>query len=478
MGTILKPQPGPQERFLSSAADICIYGGAAGGGKTYALLLEPLRHIYNEHFRALIFRRESNQITAEGGLWDTSKEIYPLLNAEPKMSPRPSWTFPSGARIAFGHLNHEDDKLGWQGSQITLLCFDELTHFTESQFFYMLSRNRSARSGIKPYVRATTNPEADSWVAEFISWWIDQDTGYPIPERSGVIRYMARYNDIVYWFDSLEEFNSFKKDLGKEAQTLEPKTVTFIASKLSDNKILMDNDPSYIANLLAMDNVNKERLLNGNWKIVPSAGEVFPREKANIIDTLPTNILRYVRAWDLAATEDKKAAKEQGRHAKTAGVLMAKTTNGRYIVVDVINKALSAENVRKTVLNTAKMDKHTYKRVKTRITQDPAQAGKDQAEQYIKMLAGFNVVAVKESGDKETRAEGFAAQWQAGNVDILLADWNKEYINQLDSFPESFLKDMVDASSNAFNEIESMNTSHVPKSGGVMNKDSYWNALH
>lgn len=475
--TILRPQPGPQEKFLSSSADICIYGGAAGGGKTYALLLEPLRHIQNPYFRALIFRRESTQISAEGGLWDTSKEIYPLLNAEPKITPRPSWTFPSGARIAFAHLNLEDDKKGWQGSQITLLCFDELTHFTESQFFYMLSRNRSAKSGIKPYVRATTNPEADSWVAEFIKWWIDQETGYPIPERSGVIRYMTRYDNVVYWFDSIAEFEEFKETLGPEGQQLEPKSVTFIASKLSDNKILMNNDPGYIANLLAMDNVNKERLLNGNWKIVPSAGEVFPRAKANIIEVLPSNILRMVRAWDLAATEDKKKAKEQGRHAKTAGVLIAKTGDGRYIVVDVINKAMSAEDVRNTVLNTAKMDKHNYKRVRTRITQDPAQAGKDQAEQYIKLLAGFNVVAVKESGDKETRAEGFAAQWQAGNVDLLLADWNKEYLDQLDSFPESFLKDMVDASSNAFNEIESMNTSHVPKSGGILNKNSYWNGL-
>ncbi len=476
--TILKPQPGPQEKFLSSSADICIYGGAAGGGKTYALLLEPLRHINNKDFSALIFRRESTQISAVGGLWDTSKEIYPLLNAEPKITPRYTWTFPSGAKVAFGHLNYEDDKYGWQGSQITLLCFDELTHFTESQFFYMLSRNRSAKSGIKPYVRATTNPEADSWVADFIKWWIDPETGYPIPERSGVIRYMARYNDIIYWFDTIEQFNEFRDSLGAEASTLLPKTVTFIASKLSDNKILMENDPGYIANLLAMDNVNKERLLNGNWKIVPSAGEVFPRAKANIIEVLPSNIVRYVRAWDLAATEDKKKAKEQGRHAKTAGVLLAKTSNGRYIVVDVINKALSAENVRKTVLNTAKIDKHTYKNVRVRVTKDPAQAGKDQAEQYIKLLAGFNVVAVQESGDKETRAEGFAAQWQAGNVDILLADWNKEYLDQMDAFPESFLKDMVDASSNAFNEIESMNTSHVPKSGGVMNRDSYWNALY
>lgn len=79
-GIILKPQQGPQEMFLSSPADICIYGGAAGGGKTYGLLLEPLRHLENSEFGAVIFRKNSNQIFSEGGLWDTSYKVYPLVN--------------------------------------------------------------------------------------------------------------------------------------------------------------------------------------------------------------------------------------------------------------------------------------------------------------------------------------------------------------------------------------------------------------
>jgi hypothetical protein len=132
----LKPQPGPQEQFLSSSADIVIYGGAAGGGKSFALLMEPLRHINNPKFGAVIFRKNANQITAEGGLWDTSDGIYPYIGGKGTKNPRPTWKFPKGAKISFAHLEYEKDKFAWQGSQIAFIGFDELTHFTESQFFY------------------------------------------------------------------------------------------------------------------------------------------------------------------------------------------------------------------------------------------------------------------------------------------------------------------------------------------------------
>lgn len=457
----ISPQPGPQTAFLASPADIVIFGGAAGGGKSYALLLEPLRHIRNADFRAVIFRRTSKQIMESGGLWDTSMKIYKPFGAEAVQQPQPTWTFPSGAKVSFSHLQLENTKYDWDGSQIALMCFDELIHFSSSQFFYMLSRNRST-CGVKPYVRATTNPRADSWVREFISWWIDESTGYPIPERSGTLRYMIRAGNNILWGDTPEEVSRefMKQGLAEEAP--EPKSVTFISSKLSDNKILMENDPGYRANLLAQTNVERERLLYGNWKIMPQAGDYFPREKVEIIETLPNDV-RWVRAWDLAATEDRKLAREAGTVSKTAGVLLGKRKNGDYIVGDVVNRAMKAEDVRRTVLNTAKLDKEKYGRVRIRMTQDPAQAGKEQAEQYIRMLAGFNVTAVRETGDKETRAEGFASQWQAGNVKILKADWNAEYIDQLESFPEGKLKDMVDASSNAFNELTKMNTVSVPK---------------
>lgn len=474
MPIVLKPQEGPQEMFLSCKADICIYGGAAGGGKTYGLLLEPLRHINNSKFGAVIFRKNYNQVFSQGGLWDTASKIYPYCDATPTKNPKAAWVFKSGMKVTFAHLEYEKDVLSWQGSQIPLIMFDELTHFTKHQFFYMLSRNRSD-SKVRGYIRATTNPDADSWVAGVIEWWIDKDTGYPIQERSGVIRYMYYYNDAIYWADTKEElFERF--DLNTESKKMAIKSVTFIASKLTDNKILMNIDPSYIGNLQALPKVEKERLLNGNWKIRPAAGLYFKRPYFNIVEMIPNDVIRWVRAWDFAATADRKNSRPEDGPAYTAGVLIGKRKNGRFIIADVINSRLSAAEVEKTVLNTAIIDKQKYKRVRIRLSQDPGQAGKAQAEYYIKMLAGFDVTAQRESGSKETRAEPFAAQCQAGNVDILLGSWNDIYLSQLESFPESVFKDMVDASANGFHELCGRGTAIIPPiSGGDGDRESPWN---
>lgn len=201
----LMPQAGPQTMFMASPADIVIYGGAAGGGKTYALLLEGLRHKDVKGFGSVIFRHNYNQITAEGGLWDASQKIFSKVEgAQPRKTPKLHWKFSSGVRLNFAHIERDEDLQSWQGTEIAYIGFDELTHFTKHQFLYMLSRNRTT-CGIRPYVRATCNPDADSWVAEFISWWIDQDSGYPIPSRSGAIRYMCVLNDTIYWADTKEQ---------------------------------------------------------------------------------------------------------------------------------------------------------------------------------------------------------------------------------------------------------------------------------
>src|SRR5687767_4673414 len=102
----IRPQPGAQEKFLSATADITIYGGAAGGGKSYALLLEPLRHISNPEFGSLVLRKTTPEIMNVGGMWWEAEKLYPLVGAEPRIG-RMEWLFPSGARIKFDHLEHE-----------------------------------------------------------------------------------------------------------------------------------------------------------------------------------------------------------------------------------------------------------------------------------------------------------------------------------------------------------------------------------
>lgn len=442
-----EPQAGPQEMFLSTTADIALYGGAAGGGKTYALLLENTRHVDNPRFGSVIFRRNSNQIMTEGGLWDNASELYPLKGATPKLTPRPVMVFPSGAKVSFAHLQYEADIHGWQGAQIPLICFDELTHFTRKQFFYMLSRNRST-CGVKPYIRATTNPEADSWVADFISWWID-DEGYPIPERSGIIRYFIVINDEVRWAASREELS-----VNYGVRVEDTKSFTFIASSIQDNRILLEQDPGYLANLNALSSVEKGRLLHGNWKIKPSAGMYFRREQVEVVPRVPGKLTRICRAWDLAATVPTP---DNPSPDATAAVLLGALDDGRYIVLNVIQVRRRANEVRAIVKQTAEMDRAEHPRTRIRLPQDPGQAGKEQAESYTKHLAGFTVKTQRVSGDKVTRAEPFSSQWQAGNVLVLAAVWNDTYFTELESFPDGIHDDMVDASSDAFSEVAANN---------------------
>ncbi len=475
---VLAPQKGPQEMFLATSADICIYGGATGGGKTFGLLLEPLRHKNNKNFNAVIFRKDYTQVTAPGGLWDSSRKIYCYVKGcFPLKTPKLHWIFKSGATINFAHLGNDEDCLSWQGSQVTMIGFDELTHFSEYQFFYMLSRNRTD-SGVAPYVRATCNPDADSWVAEFIKWWIDQDTGYPIPERSGKVRWMVRLNEVIYWFDTRQGAidAAIENGMDYEKAVIMAKSVTFIASTLQDNKILMKNDPGYMANLMALALVERERLLFGNWKIKAAAGLMFKRTKVNMLEVLPTDVILWARGWDLAATSED----EDGEPAYTAGVLIGKRKNGRYIVADVINRRLDSAEVRELIKMTCIADKAKYGRVITRLPQDPGQAGKAQAQSFLKFLSGFTVKIVPESGDKVTRAEPLSAQWlglegmDKGNVDVLIADWNEMYFNQMENFPQSKFKDMVDASSSAFSEIENGGTYSAPPADSSLGKSSYW----
>ena len=456
-----------------------IYGGAAGGGKSWSLLYEPLRHVRNPGFGAVIFRSSMTQIREQGGLWDQSLKLYSdYPGARPIQSPKPFWKFPSGAKVSFRQISRDAEVYDWQGTEIPLIEFDELTHFSEFQFFYLLSRNRSI-CGVRPYARASCNPDADSWVAKFIQWWWDPETGYPIPERSGVLRYFVRVNEEIIWGDSPEEVvaianEDYQTDDTPMFTEEDVKSVTFIPSTIRDNEILMKADPGYMANLKAQSAVERERLLNGNWKIKAARGLYFPRSAIpEILGEVPKDVVQWVRGWDLAATDTD----EGGDPAYTASVLLGKRRDGSYVIADATNHRYKAEKVRALVKQCAVADKAQHKRVRIRMSIDPGQAGKEQSQSYVKMLAGFSVRAVRETGSKVSRAEPFAAQWQAGNVALVAGPWNETLLGQYEAFPESKYKDLVDAGSNAFNELEHMNTASAPPSEqreSPLDKQSYW----
>lgn len=454
----IRPQPGPQELFLSTPADIGIIGGSVYGGKTWALVVEPLRHVHVPGFTFVFFRRVTPMIKNPGGVWDESMKWYDDQGGEPK-SATLEWDFPSGARGKMSGLQYDSDVLDWKSAQICVLLFDQLEEFSEHQFFYMLSRNRSL-CGIRPYIRASCNPDPDSFLASFVSWWIDEMTGYAIPERSGVVRWFVRINDVLQWSETtcrpdqypdyatieataLEELGARFGALGKFA-----KSVTFVLARLQDNKIGVELDPGYEANVRAMSHVEQERLLGGdrggNWKIRAAAGKVFNRGWFDIVDAVPADV-KWIRGWDKAYTA--------GDGDLTSGTKIGHSPSTKlYYVGDNVSGQWGAGERESTIKNTAKLDGvdcDIY------VWQDPA-AGKDSVNTTIENLAGFNIRAEPARRDKLSNANPFAAQAQAGNVKIVRGLWNEQYLKYLHAFPTKGVPDDdVDSSSLAFNKHNS-----------------------
>jgi len=247
--TTILAQPGPQTEFLRTSADICIYGGAAGGGKTVALLIEPLRYVSGiPNLRWSASGARCRRSPNPGGLWDETQNLYPRTGGMPHLGPR-EWRWRRGGKMKFARLQFDTTVYDWQGAQITLICFDELTHFTAHQFFCVVSRNRST-CGVRPYIRATCNSDADSWVSDFLAWWIDPETGFPIPERAGVLRYYVRVGNKIEWADRPEDLMQDLQraaDLPPGFDSPRPISVTFIPARVSDKPALLQVNPEYLS---------------------------------------------------------------------------------------------------------------------------------------------------------------------------------------------------------------------------------------
>jgi Terminase large subunit, T4likevirus-type, N-terminal len=260
----------PKQRdFLRTAADLAVYGGSAGSGKSWSLLYQPIfrRHHLRPGFYSVVFRRTSPEITNPGGLWDEAAGIYPYFGGEARVGSL-EYRFPSGARVALRHLQHEEDKFSWQGAQVCGLNFDELAHFQESQFWYLLSRNRST-CGVRPYVRATCNPDP-GWVKDLLGPWVD-DGFDGRRAASGEIRWFIRVDGKIRWVDPAHP---------------DAKSLTFIRASIYDNAILLERNPEYLATLKALPSVERARLLDGDWN-VRREGLVYVGFDACLVDARP-----------------------------------------------------------------------------------------------------------------------------------------------------------------------------------------------
>lgn len=276
----LKPQAGPQTRFLSSTANIAGIGGGAGGGKSFSLLMDPLRYLFDyPGFHGVIFRRTFPEINLPGGLWDTSAELYSQFDAIPKKGDY-KWLFPHDNTISFHHLQHPTSIYPWQGSQVTYFGFDELTHFLESMFTYLVfSRGRSG-CDIDSYTRCSCNPDPD-WVKRFFAPWVD--TTYPVPAAPGEKRWFIR-NDkgVMEWVDKGEP---------------DAISVTFVKANVYDNLIMLAKNPRYIPSLKALPPVERARLLDGDWD-VRREGLVYPEFGSCVVDEMGSGSAPSVGGMD------------------------------------------------------------------------------------------------------------------------------------------------------------------------------------
>jgi len=405
--------------------------------------MEPLRHINNPGFGAVIFRRTTKQVREEGGLWDESMDLYPGLRAQPNIVDL-RWSFPKGAHIGFGHLEHEKNKVDWDGAQIALLEFDQLEHFSESMFFYMLIRNRSM-CGVRPYVRATCNPDPDSWLASFLEWWIDQETGFPISERSGALRWFVRTGGRIAWSDSPDEL----RELYPRSM---PKSVTFVSANVYDNRILLARNPEYLANLMAQGPVERARFLEGNWKVRPEAGKVFNRAWFPIVDAAPAGG-EECRRWDFASTKKELKKKDPDF---TAGVKMRRVS-GVYYVMDCYAEQEGPAEVESDFVNTTRQDyqaaQATGTRYRVRWEEEPGSASKRESLRLVRLLAGIDAGGVASQGDKFERARVLAAQARVGNVRLVRGSWNETWLKHMHNQPDEAHDDIMDASAGAFNDL-------------------------
>ncbi len=413
---------------------------------TLALLLDQARwaaHVRD--FRGLIFRRTYSDIMNPGGLWDESAKLLPVMGAKAQRNEcRWHWA-DTDSSIKFNHMQHDSDIESWQGSQPTVVAFDEVTHFSESVFWYMLSRLRST-CGVIPYLRATCNPDSSSWVAKLIEWWIDQATGFPDPKRAGVLRWIIRRGDSIIWGERKDD----PVFCGDESISL-----TFIPAKLTDNPALMAADPDYLTKLKNLPAFERATLLDGNWHVRRIRGVIFKRENFNVIPSIPGDIVKWVRYWDRASTAASAANPDPDA---TSGTLMGRRPNGRFVIADEKNIRATPQQVIEVIKRTAAQDPPG---TELWLEQDPGQAGVAEISYLVRELAGYIIKTNRVNTAKIVRAKPLAAQVEQGNVDIIFGPWTDAYLLEMDNFiDESQIKatrgyhdDRVDSSSGAFNAI-------------------------
>jgi hypothetical protein len=297
---VFKPNPGPQTTFFAASEREVLYGGAAGGGKSYALIADPMRYFDNKHFRGIILRRTNDELREL--IWK-SQELYPLIYPKSENSPGAvwrekdkEWRFPSGARLWMTYLEREEDVLRYQGQAFSYIGFDELTQYpTPHSWNYMRSRLRDASGTLPLFMRATSNPggPGHGWVKRM---FID-----PAPPGKP--------------FDARDEEGKVMVVPDKDPNFPEEKWNTplfqrrFIPAKLADNPYL-NRDGAYRTNLLGIGSEQLQlQLLEGDWDVADGAAFGEFRSSIHVIEpfTIERNWRRF-RSCDFGYSERQASA--------------------------------------------------------------------------------------------------------------------------------------------------------------------------
>lgn len=379
-----------------------LFGGAAGGGKTDALLMAALQYVDVPGYHAIAFRRTYPELVMPGGLIPRSKEWLGGTDARFNES-RHDWTFPNGAVLKFGYIQHlKDVERHERGPDYQCIVYDELTTFQEPMYVRIVgSRLRRPSKGplskVPLRVRSGTNPggEGHEWVKR--------------------------------------RFLTEGRSKGR----------AFVRSMLRDNPSV--DAASYIESLSMLDPVTLARMLEGDWE-VREGGSFFDRAwfvgegNARILAEAPVCV-QVVRFWDCAATTGESAA-------YTAGCKMGRTAEGLFVILDMQRFRARPGDRDALIRATAESD---GRGVAIRIEKEGGSGGVHQADDQVRMLAGFDVDVVKPMGDKPERAAPLARQAKAGNVRLVSnGPWIGPFLDEVQAFPGARLKDQVDAASGAF----------------------------
>lgn len=454
MSNIYGPASPKQKMFLTSTADIIVYGGGAGCGKSHCALLKALGQINDPHFRAVFIRQTRTQLSQSGGLWDEAKQMYKPFKPRPHEQ-KLSLTFPSGAAVTFAPLDRAEDRYNFDGGQYSLVVFDEAQHQQEVSVLYLMSRLRS-KAQMSSQLVMTCNPLYNSFLRNWIEWHLDPETGVPIPERDGVVRYFTNDGGKPVFALSREEMFEKVPHI-KDEHIL---TFTFISANIYDNPIGIQKNPKYLAFLLGLKRVEKLRLLEGSWYAKEEAAGFFKGEWLDVIPLPPLATIKKVRAWDLSGSIPSESNRDPDW---TAGVLMSRDKFGKYYIEDVNRFRDRAHGVLEKIIQTAI---HDGPMVDIVIPADPGAAGKAYAQSIVKELAerGFYARIFQASQSKILRFQPFAAVAEARHVSMVRGVWNDEYIDELENFDGSrkVKDDMVDATSDAFKLLAQ--SAHLPSS--------------